>query len=37
MAAAQYLEGHPKVRKVNYPGLPSHPQYVSAPRSRGCW
>ena len=27
MAAAQYLEGHPKVRKVNYPGLPSHPQY----------
>lgn len=27
MAVAQFLESHPKVRKVNYPGLPSHPQY----------
>lgn len=27
MAVAKFLEGHPKVRKVNYPGLPSHPQY----------
>ncbi len=27
MAVAEFLEGHPKVRKVNYPGLPSHPQY----------
>jgi methionine-gamma-lyase len=24
---AQYLESHPKVEKVLYPGLPSHPQY----------
>ena len=24
---AQYLEDHPKVEKVTYPGLPSHPQY----------
>ena len=27
MAVAEFLEKHPKVRKVNYPGLPSHPQY----------
>lgn len=27
MKVAQYLEKHPKIRKVNYPGLPSHPQY----------
>jgi cystathionine beta-lyase/cystathionine gamma-synthase len=24
---ARWLEGHPKVDYVNYPGLPSHPQY----------
>lgn len=24
---AEYLEGHPKVTKVNYPGLTNHPQY----------
>lgn len=27
MEVAGFLENHPKVRKVNYPGLPSHPQY----------
>ncbi len=27
---AEFLEGHPKVRKVHYPGLPSHPQYALA-------
>jgi cystathionine gamma-lyase len=27
LKVAQFLENHPKVRKVNYPGLPSHPQY----------
>lgn len=27
MKVAAFLEAHPKVRKVNYPGLPSHPQY----------
>lgn len=27
MAVAEFLEKHPRVRKVNYPGLPSHPQY----------
>lgn len=25
---ADYLENHPKVTKVNYPGLKSHPQYA---------
>jgi cystathionine gamma-lyase len=29
---AEYLEKHPGVRKVNYPGLPSHPQYALACR-----
>lgn len=27
MAVARFLEDHPKVRKVNYPGLSSHPQH----------
>ncbi|MEP0266284.1 PLP-dependent aspartate aminotransferase family protein [Dokdonia sp.] len=27
MKIAQYLEGHAKITKVNYPGLPSHEQY----------
>ena len=26
-AVARYLEGHPKIARVLYPGLPSHPQY----------
>jgi len=30
MKIAQYLESHPKVEKVMYPGLPSHPQYELA-------
>jgi cystathionine gamma-lyase len=30
MKIAQFLESHPKVRKVIYPGLPSHPQYALA-------
>jgi cystathionine gamma-lyase len=29
---ANYLEEHPKVKKVNYPGLKSHPQYALANR-----
>jgi cystathionine gamma-lyase len=29
---ANYLEGHSKVRKVNYPGLKSHPQHALANR-----
>ena len=31
-ALAEFLEGHPKVKKVIYPGLPSHPQHDLARR-----
>jgi cystathionine beta-lyase/cystathionine gamma-synthase len=27
MAVARFLEGHPRVGRVHYPGLPSHPQH----------
>lgn len=27
---AEFLEGHPKVSRVNYPGLPSHPRHALA-------
>jgi cystathionine beta-lyase/cystathionine gamma-synthase len=30
LALAQFLEAHPKVRRVLYPGLPSHPQHALA-------
>ncbi len=30
MKVAQFLEGHPKVRAVIYPGLPSHPHHELA-------
>ncbi len=29
---AQFLEGHPTIRRVYYPGLPSHPDYEIARR-----
>jgi cystathionine beta-lyase/cystathionine gamma-synthase len=32
MKVAQFLESHPKVTRVLYPGLPSHPQYELARR-----
>jgi cystathionine beta-lyase/cystathionine gamma-synthase len=32
LALAEFLAGHPKVREVMYPGLPSHPQYELAKR-----
>ena len=32
MAVAQHLEAHPKVKKVYYPGLPSHPHHDVAKR-----
>ncbi len=37
-ALAQFLEKHPKVTKVIYPGLPSHPQYALAKKQmpNGC-
>lgn len=30
LSLAQFLEKHPKIAKVNYPGLPSHPQHARA-------
>jgi cystathionine beta-lyase/cystathionine gamma-synthase len=30
LALAQFLEAHPKVGRVLYPGLPSHPQHALA-------
>jgi cystathionine beta-lyase/cystathionine gamma-synthase len=37
MAIAKYLEAHPKVKRVVYPGLASHPQHEIAKRQqRGC-
>jgi cystathionine gamma-lyase len=32
MAIARFLEGHPLVERVLYPGLPSHPQHALAAR-----
>ena len=32
MAVAKFLEDHPKVKCVHYPGLPSHPQHALAKR-----
>jgi cystathionine beta-lyase/cystathionine gamma-synthase len=32
LALARFLEAHPKVERVYYPGLPSHPQYALASR-----
>ncbi|HEX3702609.1 MAG TPA: PLP-dependent aspartate aminotransferase family protein [Vicinamibacterales bacterium] len=32
LALAEYLEKHPKVQRVYYPGLPSHPQHDLAKR-----
>ncbi len=30
LAIARFLEAHPRVRRVNYPGLASHPQHARA-------
>ena len=35
MALAEFLAAHPKVTRVHYPGLPSHPQHVLA-RKQMC-
>jgi len=32
LAVARWLESHPRVSRVNYPGLPSHPQHELAKR-----
>ena len=38
LAVARFLEGHPKVERVLYPGLPSHTQHALAQRQMdgGC-
>jgi cystathionine gamma-lyase len=32
MAVARFLEAHPRIARVRYPGLPSHPQHALAAR-----
>ncbi len=32
LAVARFLEAHPKVKRVTYPGLPSHPHHALATR-----
>jgi cystathionine beta-lyase/cystathionine gamma-synthase len=34
MTIARFLEDHPKVQRVLYPGLPSHPQYAIAQKQQ---
>lgn len=34
LAIAYFLESHPKVKKVFYPGLPSHPQHAIASKQQ---
>lgn len=36
-AVAEWLEAHPKVARVNYPGLASHPQHALAQRQMDCF
>jgi O-succinylhomoserine sulfhydrylase len=33
---ARWLEAHPKIARVYYPGLPSHPQHALATRQQTC-
>ncbi len=37
LAVAQYLESHPKIERVWYPGLPSHPDYAIASEQMGSF
>ncbi|XP_059178061.1 cystathionine gamma-lyase-like [Physella acuta] len=37
MKVATYLEQHPKVKRVSYPGLPSHPQHKIAQRQMSAY
>lgn len=36
LALAQWLEGHPRIERVLYPGLPSHPQHALAMRQQAA-
>ncbi|VVB70318.1 Cys/Met metabolism PLP-dependent enzyme [uncultured archaeon] len=37
MQLAQFLHSHPRVSRVNYPGLASHPQHALASRQMSGW
>jgi cystathionine beta-lyase/cystathionine gamma-synthase len=37
MVVAKYLEKHPKVERVSYPGLPSHPRHDVAKRQMSAF
>ena len=37
LAVAEFLEQHPAVEQVIYPGLPSHPQYELARQQMSCF
>lgn len=37
MQVAEFLEGHPRVTRVLYPGLPDHPGYSVARRQMDCF
>lgn len=37
LCLAEYLESHPAVERVNYPGLSSHPQHALASRQMSGW
>jgi O-acetylhomoserine/O-acetylserine sulfhydrylase-like pyridoxal-dependent enzyme len=37
MAIAKFLEKHPKIESVSYPGLPSHPQHETAKRQMSAF
>ncbi len=33
LCVAEFLEKHPKVERVYYPGLPTHPNYELVPKT----
>lgn len=37
LAIAEWLEGHPKIEGLRYPGLPSHPQHALAKRQMSAF
>jgi O-acetylhomoserine/O-acetylserine sulfhydrylase-like pyridoxal-dependent enzyme len=37
MAIAKFLEKHPKIEAVSYPGLPSHPQHEAAKKTMSAF
>ena len=37
LAVARFLQSHPRVSWVNYPGLPDHPQHALLKRQMRAW